>query len=116
MPQGLQSPLRCGGVGGDWQQGQGPALPEAWVPKTRGGNQGDGDGSQPGQAVVSWRFRGAFRWLSTAFPSESEEMAIPPTTAHTASEPSLTHDAKSIGEAYQSQNGACGPANGAKAG
>ena len=30
----------------------------------------------------------------TAFPSESEEMAIPPTRAHTAPEPSLEHDAE----------------------
>ena len=37
-------------------------------PKTRSGSQGDGDGSQPGQAVVSCRFRGAFRWLSDRFP------------------------------------------------
>ena len=32
----------------------------------------------------------------TAFPSESEEMAIPPTRAHTAPEPSLEHDAKAL--------------------
>ena len=44
----------------------------------------------------------------TAFPSESEEMARPPTRAHTAP--------KGVGEAYQSQNGACGPAHGANAG
>ena len=96
MPQGLQSPLRCGGVGGDWQQRQGPALPEARVPKTRGGSQGDGDGSQTVQAVVSCRFGGALRWLSTAFPSESEEMARPPTRAHTAPEPRLEHDAEAL--------------------
>ena len=30
----------------------------------------------------------------TAFPSESEEMAIPPKRAHTAPEPSLQHDAE----------------------
>ena len=30
----------------------------------------------------------------TAFPSESEEMAIPPTRAHTAPEPSLEHEAE----------------------
>ena len=45
-----------------------PALQEAWVPKTRGGSQGDGDGSQPGQAVVSCRFRGALRGLSDSLP------------------------------------------------
>ena len=28
----------------------------------------DGDGSQPDQAVVSCRFRGAFQWLSDRFP------------------------------------------------
>ena len=33
----------------------------------------------------------------TAFPSESEEMAIPPTRAHTAPEPSLEHDAEALG-------------------
>ena len=54
-------PLRCGGVRGDLQKRQGPALPEARVLKTRGGSQGDGDGSQHGQAVVSCRFRGAVR-------------------------------------------------------
>ena len=32
----------------------------------------------------------------TAFPSESEEMAIPPTRAHTAPEPSLEHDAEAL--------------------
>ena len=32
----------------------------------------------------------------TAFPSESEQMAIPPTRAHTASEPSLEHDAEAL--------------------
>ena len=37
-------------------------------PKTRGGSQGDGDGSQPGQAVVSCRFRGALRGLSDSLP------------------------------------------------
>ena len=68
MPQGLQSPLRCGVVGGDWQQRQGSALPEARVPKTRGRSQGDGDGCKPGQVVVSCRFRAAFRWLSDRFP------------------------------------------------
>ena len=96
MPQGLQSPLRCGEVGGDWQQLQGPALPEARVPKTRGGSQGDGDGSKPGQAAVSCRFRGAFRWLLDRFHSESEEMARPPTRAHKAPTPSLEHDAEAL--------------------
>ena len=43
-------------------------LPEARVPKTRGRSQGNGDGSQLGQAVVSCRFRGAYRWLSDRFP------------------------------------------------
>ena len=37
-------------------------------PKTRSGSQGDGDGSQPGQAVVSCRFRGALRGLSDRLP------------------------------------------------
>ena len=32
----------------------------------------------------------------TAYPSESEEMARPPTRAHTASEPSLEHDAQAL--------------------
>ena len=32
----------------------------------------------------------------TAYPSESEEMAIRPTRAHTAPEPSLDHDAESL--------------------
>ena len=32
----------------------------------------------------------------TAFPFESEEMAIPPTRAHTAPEPSLEHDAEAL--------------------
>ena len=32
----------------------------------------------------------------TAFPSESEEMAIPPTRAHTAPEPSLEDDAEAL--------------------
>ena len=32
----------------------------------------------------------------TAFPSVSEEMAIPPTRAHTAPEPSLEHDAEAL--------------------
>ena len=32
----------------------------------------------------------------TAFPSESEEIARPPTRAHTAPEPSLEHDAKAL--------------------
>ena len=32
----------------------------------------------------------------TAFPSESEEMAIPPTSVHTAPEPSLEHDTEAL--------------------
>ena len=85
MPQGLHSQLRCGGVGGDWQQRQGPGLPEARVAKTRGGSQGDGDGSQPRQAVVSCRFRGAFgRDGQTVY------------RGHTAPEPSLEHDAEAL--------------------
>ena len=32
----------------------------------------------------------------TAFPSDLEEMAIPPTRAHTAREPSLEHDAEAL--------------------
>ena len=96
MQQGLQSPLRCGGVGGDWQQRQSPALPKARVSKTHGGSQGGGDGSQPGQAVVSCRFRGAFDGFRTAFPSESEEKARPPTRGHTAPEPSLEHEAEAL--------------------
>ena len=32
----------------------------------------------------------------TAYPSELEEMAIPPTRAHTAPEPSLEHDAEAL--------------------
>ena len=32
----------------------------------------------------------------TAFPSESEEMARPPTRAHTAPDPSLEHDAEAL--------------------
>ena len=32
----------------------------------------------------------------TAFPSESEEIARPPTRAHTAPEPSLEHDAEAL--------------------
>ena len=68
MPQGLQSPLRCGGVGGDWQQRQSQALSEARVPKTRSGSQGNGDGSQPGPAVVNCRFGGALRGLSDRLP------------------------------------------------
>ena len=32
----------------------------------------------------------------TAFPSESEEMAIPPTRAQTAPEPSVEHDAEAL--------------------
>ena len=32
----------------------------------------------------------------TAFPSESQEMAIPPTRAHTAPKPSLEHDAEAL--------------------
>ena len=94
MPQGLQSLLRCGGVGGDWQQRQGPALPEARVPKTRSGSQGDGDGSQPGQAVVAADSEGRSDGYQTAFPSESEEMARLPTRAHTAPGPSMEHDAQ----------------------
>ena len=37
---------------------------------------------------------GHFGGYQTAFPSESEEMAIPPTRAHKAPEPSLEHDAE----------------------
>ena len=52
----------------------------------------------------------------TAFPSEAEEMARPPTRAHMAPKASLEHDAEALDEACQSQNGACGPAHGANAG
>ena len=96
MPQGLQYPLRCGGVGGDWQQRQGPALPEARVPKTRGGSQSDGDGSQPGQAVVGCRFRGAFRWLSDRLPFGVGGDGQIAHKAHTAPEPSVKHDAEAL--------------------
>ena len=96
MPQGLQSPPRCGGVGGDWQQRQSPALPEVRVHKTRGGSQGDGDRSEPGQAVVSCRFRGAFRWLSDRFPFGVGGDGHTSTRAHRAPEPSLEHDAEAL--------------------
>ena len=89
----MQSPLRCGGVGGDWQERQSPALPEARVPKPHGRSQGDGDGSQPGQAVVGSRFRGAFRWLSDRFPFQRGGDGH---TAHKAPEPSLEHDAEAL--------------------
>ena len=52
----------------------------------------------------------------TAFPSESEKMAILPTRAHTAPEPSLEHDAEALKRLARARNGTCGPANGAKAG
>ena len=52
----------------------------------------------------------------TAFPPESEEMARPPERANTAPEPSLEPYAEGVGEACQSQDGACGPAHGANAG
>ena len=96
MPQGLQSPLRCGGVGGDWQQRQGPPLPKARVLKTLGGSQGDGDGSQPGQAVVSCRFRGALRGLSDSLPFG---VGGDGQTAHKGKQgpkPSLEHDAEAL--------------------
>ena len=97
MPQGLQSPLRCGGVGGDWQQRQSPALPEARVPRIRGGSQGNGDGSQPGRLWSAADSEGHSEGYRTAYSSESEEMARPPTRAHTAPEPSLEHDAEALG-------------------
>ena len=52
----------------------------------------------------------------TAFPLKSEEMAIPPTKgAHGPRTPPGARR-RGVGEAHQSQNGACGPAHGAKAG
>ena len=116
MPKGLQPPLRCGGVGGDRQQPQGPALPEARVPKARGGRWGDGDGSQPGQAVVCCRPRGALRWLSNRFPFGVG--ADGQTTHQGAHGPRTQPGARrrGIGEACQSQDGTCGPAHGAGAG
>ena len=96
MPQGLQSPLHYGAVGGDWQQGQGPALPEARVPKTSGGSQGNGDGSQPGQAVVSCRFRGAFRWLSDCFPFGVERDGQIGHKGSHSPRISLEHDAEAL--------------------
>ena len=96
MPQGLQSPLRCGGVGGDWQQRQGPALSEARVPKTRGGSQGDGDGSRPGQVVVGCRFRGALRGLSDSLPFGVGDDGQTAHKGNTAPEPSLEHDAEAL--------------------
>ena len=39
----------------------------------------------------------------TAFPSESEEMAIPPTRAHTAPKPSLEHDAEELERAARAR-------------
>ena len=39
---------------------------------------------------------GHYDGYRTAFPSESEEMARPPTRAHTAPEPSLEHDAEAL--------------------
>ena len=92
----MQSPLRCGGAGGNWQQRLSPALLEARVPKTRGGSQGDGDRSQPGQAVVSCRFRGALRGLPDSLPFGVGGKARPPTRANTAPEPSLEHDAEAL--------------------
>ena len=96
MPQGLQSPLRCEGFGGDWQQRQGPALSEARVPKTRGGSQGDGDGPSLVRLWSAADSEGHSHGYRTAFPSESEEMARPPTRANTAPEPSLEHDAEAL--------------------
>ena len=46
----------------------------------------------------------------TAFPSDLEEMARPPTRAHTAPEPSLEHDAEAL------ERPTCCPAHGANAG
>ena len=113
MPQGLQSPLRCGGVGGDWQQRQSPALPEARVPKTRGGSQGDGDRSQPGQAVVSCRLRGALRELSDSLPFG---VGGDGQTAHKAPEPSLEHDAEALERPARARNAPVARQNGANAG
>ena len=96
MPQGLQSPLRCGGVGGDWLQRQGLALPEARVPKTRGGSQGDGDGSQPAQAVVSCRFREALRGLSDSLPFGVGGDGQTAHKGHHGPKSSLEHDAEAL--------------------
>ena len=52
--------------------GRARPLPEARVPETRNGSQEDGDGSQPRQADVSCRFRGAFRWLLDRSPFGAE--------------------------------------------
>ena len=96
MPQGLQSPLRCGGVGEDWQKQQSSALPEARVPKTRGVSQGDGDGFSPVRLWSAADSQGHSEGYRTAYPSESEEMARPPTRANTAPDPSLEHDAEAL--------------------
>ena len=84
MPQVLQSPLLCGGVGGDWQQPQGPearAMEKDPRP-VRLWSAGDSEGHSDG--------------YRTAFPSDLEEMAIPPTRAHMAPDPSLEHDAEAL--------------------
>ena len=52
----------------------------------------------------------------TAYPSESEEMARPPTRAHTAAEPSPENDAEALERTARARTGACGPAHGANAG
>ena len=45
----------------------------------------------------------------TAFPSESEEMARPPTRAHTAPKPSLEHDAEALGRPTRARTAPVAP-------
>ena len=60
-------------------------LPGALVPKT-----------SPVRLWSAADSKGHFDGYRTAFPSESEEIARPPTRAHTAPEPSLEHDAEAL--------------------
>ena len=96
MPQGLQSPLCCGGVGGDWQHRQGPALPEARALKPAAEARAMETDPSPVRLWSAADSEEHSEGYRTAYPSESEEMARPPTRANTAPEPSLEHDAEAL--------------------
>ena len=96
MPQGLQSPLRCGGVGGDWQQRQGPALLKVRVPEPTAEARAMKTHPSPVRLWSAADSEGHSDGYRTAFPSESDEMARPPTRAHTAPKPRLEHDAEAL--------------------
>ena len=94
MPQGLQSPLRCGGVQETGSNGRARRYRNRGSPKPAAEARAIERDPSPVRLWSAADSEGHSDGYRTAFPSESEEMARPPTRAHTAPKPSPGHDAE----------------------